>query len=632
VLPAIRPYGVAVLANAAAFALTSLLWPVLQSNPLLLFLGAVVVTASYGNLWASLFATVLAVGVADYAFLAPYYSLELGWQDWIALVVFVAIAVVVSSVTAARHRAEVDLHRANEDLARAVAEAQRAREAADSANQAKSAFLASMSHELRTPMNAIIGYSEMLLEEVEDLGQQEFAPDLQKIRNAGKHLLALINDILDLSKVEAGKMTLYLESFDVATLLDEVVATVQPLVERRGNRLEVVGARDGGTIRADLTKVRQTLFNLLSNAAKFTERGVIRLEAGRHADGGREWITFRVVDSGIGMTPEQTARLFQPFTQADAATARTYGGTGLGLAISRRFCRLMGGDVTVESTPGQGSTFIVTLPVEVAAAAATKMAPAAPAAAPSAAASPVVLVIDDDPAARDLMQRALTRDGFTAHAAASGPEGIALARRLRPAAITLDVMMPGMDGWAVLAALKADPELAGIPVVMVTIVDTERERGFTLGAVDYLTKPVDWKRLLTVVRGLRDASQSGPVLIVDDDPAMREMVRRSLEREGIPVLEAEHGRAALSRLAAPRPALILLDLMMPEMDGFEFLETLRGLPDLTTIPVVVLTSRDLTPEDRARLDGRVERIVAKGALGRDELLKEIRDRVGPRTP
>jgi CheY-like chemotaxis protein len=413
-----------------------------------------------------------------------------------------------------------------------------------------------------------------------------------------------------------------------------VVATVQPLVERRGNRLEVAGAREGGTLRADLTKVRQTLFNLLSNAAKFTERGVIRLEAGRHADGGREWITFRVTDSGIGMTPEQMARLFQPFTQADAATARTYGGTGLGLAISRRFCRLMGGDVTVESTPGRGSTFIVTLPVEVAAAAATEPPPAPTAAAPAvpASASAVVLVIDDDPAARDLMQRALAREGYTVHAAASGPEGIALARRLRPAAITLDVMMPGMDGWAVLAALKADPELADIPVVMVTIVDAERERGFALGAADYLTKPVDWKRLLGVVRGLRDASQPGPVMIVDDDPAMREMVRRGLEREGIPVLEAEHGRAALSRLASPRPALILLDLMMPEMDGFEFLETLRGLPEFAAIPVVVITSRDLTPEERGRLDGRVERIVAKGGLGRDELLRQIRDRVGTRTP
>ena len=370
-----------------------------------------------------------------------------------------------------------------------ISELLETRRAAEEANAAKSHFLASMSHELRTPLNAILGYSEMMQEEAEEGGYTTLVPDLQRVQAAGRHLLNLINEVLDLSKIEAGKMELYLETVDVAKVLSDVATTVQPLVERNGNRLEVVQRNQPGSMHADATRLRQVLLNLLANAAKFTEKGVVTLECERN-DGA---MIFRVRDTGVGMTPEQLGRLFEAFTQAEASTSSKYGGTGLGLALSRKFCQLMGGNVTVTSEPGKGSTFTATIPLTSAA----EQEPDEAAVSDGRLGS--ILVIDDDAAARNLLGRILSKEGYRVIEAATGEAGLRLAAEHQPSAITLDVVMPGMDGWAVLSALKSDPSLAGIPVIMLTIMD-EKRLGYMLGADEYLTKPINRKRLAAAIQ------------------------------------------------------------------------------------------------------------------------------------
>jgi signal transduction histidine kinase/DNA-binding response OmpR family regulator len=514
-----------------------------------------------------------------------------------------------------------------------------ARDEAIEASRAKSAFLANMSHELRTPLTAIIGYSEIAQDELNGPGggsgggpgaALQLSTDVQKIHVAGTHLLGIISDILDLSKIEAGRMELHLETFPVELMIADVVATAQRLVAQNDNRFEVCAASGLGEMTADLTKVRQILFNLLSNAAKFTEHGTVTLEVTRTAGSGGEgegagpWFEFSVRDSGIGMSPDQKDRLFQTFYQGDSSTTRKYGGTGLGLAISRRFCQMMAGEIGVESAPGTGSTFRVRLPVEGQGTVIdATTSPRGGASAPEAVSAPqAMLVIDDDPNVYDMMERILSREGLDVYGAATGKEGLALARRLKPVVIALDIMMPGMDGWSVLQAIRADPELADTRVVIVSMLD-EKPLGMALGADDYLTKPLRREQLLASIQRLVPV-RDGYILIVEDDEALRELLQRTLIEEGWSVRIAETGRAALDLIEQSRPGLILLDLRIPEIDGFDVIASIRSRPEFVRVPITVMTALDLGREDWERLTGRVEQVIQKGLYSRNRLMREVR--------
>ncbi len=523
-----------------------------------------------------------------------------------------------------RMEAERKLQQQNAELILARDQAMEASRA-KIANQAKSAFLANMSHELRTPLHAIIGFSEMLYEDAEDGGHDSFLPDLEKITGSAKHLVGLINNILDLSKIEAGRMELLLEDFALEPLIRDVLATVMPLAQSKGNNLEVRCAPDLGSMHADPTKLRQVLLNLLGNAAKFTEYGTITLEGTRLPSPDGDRVQLRVRDTGVGIAPHQREKLFQNFSQGDDSTTRKFGGTGLGLAISQRFCQMMGGRITVQSELGEGSAFTVDLPAHVVAA----REPDAPEVElrikeppPPADEPATVLVIDDDPQMIDMLRRFLEHEGQHLVTATRGAEGLRLAREVRPATILLDVSLPDTDGWSILTELKGDPELAETPVIMFTR-NSDSGQAYTPGAADYLTKPIDWGRLSGLLHQYRGEKTAPRVLVIDDEADSRGVLCRMASQGGWTVSEAANGWVGLKAVGVEPPDLILLDLMMPEMDGFEFLRLLRATQAGRSIPVVVVTAKELTVADRQRLSGSVHKILQKGTFSHEALLTEI---------
>jgi PAS domain S-box-containing protein len=529
-----------------------------------------------------------------------------------------------------RKRDEETLRLMNDELALA-------RDRALEANHTKSAFVANMSHELRTPLNAIIGYSEMLQEDATLLGLDDFVDDLQKIYRSGKHLLDLINDILDMTKIEAGKLEIYYDNFDVPMLILDASQTIQPLLLKNNNHLEIECDLQLGGIRADMTRVRQVLLNVLSNACKFTKSGVIKIQVVRQNSARGEFFCFTISDTGIGISPENLRKLFQPFTQADSSTTRQYGGTGLGLAISHRLCQMMSGDIIVISELGMGSTFTISLPVDCESASKNPQKkgqnslsnlstlpielPSEPEDIPKT--RPSIIVIAGDLMLHQSTQFYLHNLGVSLYSSSNVEEGMQLVYQVLPDAIILDMQTPSMNGWELLRELKSQPLTSGIPIILLTIND-EKNENYEVGANDYLFKPIDRDRLITIIEKYRAEQQSElSVLVIEDDPNIRALLKRMLEKENCLVSEAQDGHDALEVMGKEIPQLILLDLMMPNIDGFEFMHLLRLRQDTPSIPIIIITAKDLSNEDCTRLSGSVQKILQKPNYSYPQLLEEI---------
>ena len=490
----------------------------------------------------------------------------------------------------------------------------------------KSQFLANMSHELRTPLNSIIGFSRVILKGIDGPITEQQRQDLEAIFNSGQHLLGLINDILDISKIEAGKMELAFEPTNLQEIIRGVMSTAIALVKDKPIELQQSVPADLPTVIADNRRIRQVLLNLVSNAAKFTDQGFIRVEAKVEGDN----VVISVSDSGIGIPPEKLPHIFEAFTQVDASPSRKYGGTGLGLTISRSFIELHGGRIWVESEMGKGSTFIFTLPIQgppqIRPDAEPKVEETPSEEVPSPAPEMpgrVVLCVDDDEGVITLFRRYLDKQGYRVVGLSDPFRVVEEARRIRPFAITLDVMMPGKDGWQVIQELKADPETRDIPVVICTIVG-EKGRGLSLGAADYLVKPILEQDLLNALDRLDREEGRHRVLIVDDQLDDRNLLRRMIEaQEGYEVIEAGSGQEAVLLVHQRRPHIIILDLLMPEMDGFAVLEALKADESTRAIPIIVVTAKELTEQERQLLNHRIEALIQKGVLRSEELLEDV---------
>lgn len=520
------------------------------------------------------------------------------------------------------------LQKARNKLTRTLNELELTKNEVVEANKAKSRFLANMSHELRTPLNAVIGYSEMLEEEFQEKGLSEYIQDLNKINTAGKHLLSLINDVLDISKIEAGKMELFLSDINLKNLLSDIEAICQPLAAKKKNRFILKYPPTIGSMYTDSTKLRQCILNLVSNASKFTENGTITLNVDYFEKNQELWTRFEVIDSGIGIAPEHLERLFQAFSQVSSGSS-AQGGTGLGLYLSLQFCRMMGGNINVTSKVDVGSTFTIILPVickdetkpyfekkitreiKISDQGATQ-------------GKNTVLMIDDNPSFHEFIDQHLGTSFRFIHTY-NGKDGLEMAKLYHPDAVILDIIMPEMDGWSVLKEMKKDNSLKDIPIIISTVM-ADKDLGFALGVSDFINKPVNPETLFQILQ--KHAVNKPPlVLIVDDDEEARDYLKRILQKVGWRVNEAKNGLEALESIKHIEPSVILLDLLMPEMDGFEVVSKLQSHPLWSLIPVIVLSAKDLTSEDYNRLNGSVQKIYKKGGYEHAEFIQSLKKQI-----